>query len=259
MMGNIKVPLTASGTEHPELWTTELTLPQKDVLFQQRLTTYFFIIKKVEGLKNVLHTMGKKEFLRPFGNNVLKLCKFVHNYFLFRSEKEPPGIYETIISFCWNYEWKKLSRKLWHLQDHPTAILNSSFPSSFTSYFTNSKSKSSLICIFCIKFSFPFVFPCRMFSSLSTHSYTTQSIISLCPVCVLCSSQCQSPDKEHWAGNFWSCCLIVAAVPIEDANNNIQWMLCVALPSLWGECSFDRLDNEVGCGGGQLLLDMCTC
>lgn len=58
------------------------------------------------------------------------------------------------------------------------------------------------------------------------------------------------PVSQPWqralSWEFWSCCLIVAAVPILDANNNTQWVLCVALPSLWGECSFRRLDNEVG-------------
>lgn len=32
-------------------------------------------------------TMEKKEFLRPFENNVLKLDTFVHKYFVFSSEK----------------------------------------------------------------------------------------------------------------------------------------------------------------------------
>lgn len=99
------------------------------------------------------------------------------NIFFLGVKKNPPGIYETIIYFCWNCEWKEVFRKLWHLQDHSTASLNSSFPSSFTSYFTNSK--SDIILFLCIKFSFSFVLPCGMFSSLSICSCTTQSIISL--------------------------------------------------------------------------------
>lgn len=122
------------------------------------------------------------------------------NIFFLGVEKTPPGIYKTIISFCWNCEWKKVFRKLLHLQDHSAASLNSSFPSSFTSYFTNSK--SDIILFLCITFSFSFVLPCGMFCSLSICSCATQSIFSLCLLCVLCSSQCRSLDKEHWAGNL---------------------------------------------------------
>lgn len=47
----------------------------------------FLLLKESEGLKDMHHTMEKKEFLRPFEDNILKLHKFVHKYFLFRSEK----------------------------------------------------------------------------------------------------------------------------------------------------------------------------
>lgn len=117
--------------EHPELWTTELTLPQKDVLFQQRLTTCFFIIKKAEGFKDVHHTMEKKEFLRPFGNNILKLCKFFQKYFLFRSEKLPP----------------------WHLWNCHFFLLKLWMEETFQKIVTSARSPH---CHFKFKFSFQF-------------------------------------------------------------------------------------------------------
>lgn len=123
--------------------------------------------------------MEKEEFQRPFANNIFKLGEFVHKFYLFEKWKQltcsklPFFIAEIMTE-------KNLLRKLWNPRDHIPAILNAntSFHSSFTLYFTKSKSNFARI-FFCTKFSFSFVFPHGMFSSPSMYLVCTTQYMSI--------------------------------------------------------------------------------